>query len=203
MPGPSTTPSSTGSEQPASRSRRDPQARRRAIIQAAADLLIEEGGGNITHRRVAERAEVPLGATTYYFKTLDELREAGLELLADEVEEVLGDVRREAAEAEGDPEVLARLLHDYLADRESVRADTALYCAAIQRPELRPLAMRWFDGMVELLSDWTDPATARLVATFADGVSLHATVHDEPLSLADLTRVFTALMRPHPTEEEK
>ncbi|WP_067798340.1 hypothetical protein [Actinomadura formosensis] len=82
-----------------------------------------EGGGDITHRRIAERADVPLGATTYYFSTLDEPREAGLELLVAEAEEALAEMRRQAAEAQGDPATLARLLHDYLGDRDQLRAD--------------------------------------------------------------------------------
>ncbi len=179
----------------ATRGRRDPGARRQAIVRAASDLLVE-GGGDLTHRRVAERADVPLGATTYYFSSLDELREAGLELLATELDEALAEMRQEAAESSGDPEVLASLLHDYLSDQNQVRADAALYGAAIQRPELRALALRWFDGVVELLSDWADPATAQLLAVFADGACLHATFHGQPLDRAAIARAMTALMGP-------
>lgn len=193
--------SSNGPERAATRSRRNPQARRQAIVQAAADLLVE--GGDITHRRVADRADVPLGATTYYFSSLDELREAGLELLAAEADEALADIGRQMADAQGDPAVLAALMHSYLSDRNQVHADIVLYGAAIQYPHLRRLALRWFDGMVKLLSAWTDPATARLVTAFADGVGVHAALHDEPLDLATLKHALTALMRSRPTGEEK
>lgn len=190
------------SGKPAARSRRDPQARRRAIVRAAADLLVEGGGGDITHRRVAERAGVPLGATTYYFTSLDELREAGLQVLVDEIEEFIEHVRSASAGEPRGPEALARILHEYFSDTDQMRTDLALYGATIHRPELRPLALRWFDGMVELLSDWTDPATARLLAAFTDGITLHVMFRGEPVELDELTRAITALIRSGPGREE-
>lgn len=73
------------------------RARRRAIIEAAAEIIREEGPGAVTHRAVAARADCSLSATTYYFSGLDELlAEAGkvnmkrwaerAEAVADEVE---------------------------------------------------------------------------------------------------------------------
>jgi TetR/AcrR family transcriptional regulator, regulator of biofilm formation and stress response len=176
------------------RQRRDPQARRRAIVRAAADLLVEDG--DLTHRRVAERAQVPLGATTYYFSSLEDLREAALELLAQENNDELIEIGRQAARTGGQPAVLAALLHAYLSDTAQVRIDAALYTAAVHRPALRPLATRWFEGFVDMLTAWTDPASARAIAMFVDGASLHALLQGEPLELDTLTRTLTVLMRP-------
>ena len=55
--------------------RRDPEGRRRAIIDAAAELIVDSGASSLTHRAVAARAGVSLGSTTQYFSSLDELRE--------------------------------------------------------------------------------------------------------------------------------
>ncbi|ONI89345.1 TetR family transcriptional regulator [Actinosynnema sp. ALI-1.44] len=196
MPAPS-----DGPDQAVPRSRRDPVARRRAITQAAADLLVE--GGDLTHRRVADRAGVPLGSTTYYFADLGELREAALNLLAEGLDEAFAETRQQTAEADGDPDVLASQLYDYLCDRDRLRADAALQGAALQRPELRHLERRWADNMAELLSAWTSPINARLVAAFVDGVGVHALLHDEPLDRAALSRAITALMRLPAAGEEK
>lgn len=58
-------------------------AQRRAdLVEAAASLILELGPASVTHRRVAERAEASLSATTYYFRDLEELRGAGAELIA-------------------------------------------------------------------------------------------------------------------------
>jgi DNA-binding transcriptional regulator YbjK len=52
-----------------------PQAevRRRAILDAALRVVADAGVESVTHRRVAAEAGVPLGSTTYYFASRDEL----------------------------------------------------------------------------------------------------------------------------------
>lgn len=53
--------------------------RRRALIRAAAELLAEGGFDAVRHRAVAERAELPLASTTYYFDSLDDLVAAAVQ----------------------------------------------------------------------------------------------------------------------------
>jgi len=49
-------------------------ARRRSrLIEAAGELLLEGGFDAVRHRAVAERAQLPLASTTYYFGSLDDL----------------------------------------------------------------------------------------------------------------------------------
>lgn len=57
--------------------RYDPERRQR-IIDAAIRVVGEKGIGGLSHRSVAAAADVPLGSTTYHFKTLDELLVATL-----------------------------------------------------------------------------------------------------------------------------
>ncbi|MEV0392328.1 TetR/AcrR family transcriptional regulator [Polymorphospora rubra] len=179
---------------PIERSRRDPEGRRRAIVAAAAELIVQDGLTDLTHRRVAARAGVSLSATTYYFSSLEELSEEALRLLADQIDAELATVADTLAAHGGDPTVLAEIMHAYLMEPTRVQADTALYLAATQRPALRPLALRWFDGLVEVLSAHVDPATATALAVYADGVTVHAMLHDETLDLDAITRAVTALI---------
>jgi DNA-binding transcriptional regulator YbjK len=59
-------------------------ARRRAeLARAAAALMLREGPGALTHRRVAAEAGASLAATTDFFGSLDELAAAAGEALAD------------------------------------------------------------------------------------------------------------------------
>jgi TetR/AcrR family transcriptional regulator, regulator of biofilm formation and stress response len=54
-----------------------PLPRHEAILDAALALIAERGTEQLTHRSVASEAGVPLGSTTYYFASRDELvREA-------------------------------------------------------------------------------------------------------------------------------
>src|SRR5215831_18929218 len=48
------------------------------IAVAAIDVIAERGVEGLTHRAVAAKAGIPLGSTTYYFKTLDDLLAAAI-----------------------------------------------------------------------------------------------------------------------------
>lgn len=54
-------------------SRAKSEHRRRLILEAALRIVIREGVRGIRHRAVAKEADVPLAATTYYFKDIQEL----------------------------------------------------------------------------------------------------------------------------------
>lgn len=53
--------------------------RRAQIVEAAAAYALEHGISALSHRQAAAAAKVPLGSTTYYFASLDELRAAAVE----------------------------------------------------------------------------------------------------------------------------
>ncbi|MQA96359.1 MAG: TetR family transcriptional regulator [Streptosporangiales bacterium] len=59
------------------------ERRRAEIVEAAGEILLHEGFGAVRHRAVAARANVPLGATTYYFKSREDLIAQGLRRMAD------------------------------------------------------------------------------------------------------------------------
>ncbi|NYI99121.1 DNA-binding transcriptional regulator YbjK [Streptomonospora nanhaiensis] len=177
----------------ARRARRDPSGRRRAIIEAAADLIAEQGAVDLTHRRVAARAGVPLGATTYYFSSLEELSTEALRLLARRQDDQLAGIRR-TLEGGADPDTLAAALHDYLCGTAQVYADMALYVAGARDPALRPLALSWFDDLVGILSAHTDPDSARAIAVYLDGATVHAVLHDEPLDRAALSHAIAPFL---------
>lgn len=179
---------------------RDPNGRRAQIVAAAADLL-RDGDANLTHRRVAQQAGVPLGSTTYYFASLDDLIAAALSHLADQVDADLAETAEQLRAGDRTPETLAHLLHDYLSDRGRVRTELALYTAALRRPELTPLTRRWFDGLVALLSTLTDPGTAQLMSVFLDGACMHAALNDQPLDPALLTSLTRTLLS-RPTHDD-
>ncbi len=173
---------------------RDPQTRRRTIIEAAATLILESGVTHLTHRKVAARAQVPLGSTTHYFASLDELRAEALQLLAADVDDSLATLRDELATADDPARTLARSAVTHLADPVRVRTDAAFCVASLEHPDLRPLATRWSQGLVAALSPLTDPATARSVARYLDGVMLHGALHETPPDEAELATAIARLL---------
>lgn len=175
----------------APRRRRDPQARRREIIVAAAELTVEIGSRALTHRLIAARAGVPLGATTQYFATLEDLRAEALRFLVAEVDARIEGIRIVLAERGATPTVLTELLVQGLADARALEADRAVVTAAVDDPQLRALARRWSTRMADFLVDDYGRDRATAAATFIDGVLWHARIHDAPLP-ASLIRTALA-----------
>ncbi|MDF2561434.1 MAG: TetR family transcriptional regulator [Microbacterium sp.] len=175
-----------------SRRRRDPEARRREIVTAAAELIVEVGAEAVTHRKVAARAGVPLGATTQYFDTLDDLRSAAFRALADEVDARLDGVRQTIAERGVTPDVIAALVFESLDDHHAVQADRAVVTAAVHDPRLRELARHLSDRLVELLEPTYGEDRARAAMIFIDGVMWSMQIRDAHL---EQSFIETALAR--------
>jgi DNA-binding transcriptional regulator YbjK len=173
---------------------RDPAGRRQTIIDAATRVIAEVGLAGLTHRRVADVAGVPVGSTTYYFTDLDELGEAALAEAARGSIEGL-DQWAEALSATTDlAGTLSRLTAEYLADHERYRACNELYTAAGHRPELRPHARLWLDGLIAILEPRTGHPAAQAAAIFIDGALLHALITGEALSPDVLTEALAKLL---------
>lgn len=176
--------------------RRDPEGRRRAIVTAAAELVRERGAAGLTHRAVAARAGVSLGSTTQYFASLDELRERALQLLAEQIDDELAEVEEQLIPLEEAPERMAEALHSWLCQQRQVRAEMALIAAAMSDAELRPLARRWDERMIEILSRHMDRERAEAIVLYSDGLTIHAALNEEPVRADAIARVFRALLGP-------
>src|SRR5699024_9329716 len=174
--------------------RKDPEGRRRTMVEAVVQEMTGLGLGALTRRRVAERAQVPLGATTYYFATLDDLRVAALEAIAARTEEDLEEISAAIAACGGAPETIAEQLCLYLADRDRVLGENVLYFVGVHEPDLRPLSRRLVHGTPGSLSPRTSPGAAPATAADTDGAVLYALLTDVRLNPAELSAAITALV---------
>lgn len=172
---------------------RDPVGRRRALAAAAVEVIAEVGVGRATHRAVAARAGVPLGATTYYFPTLADLVAAGLEEIAARVRAEVESWAAEIGDGRDLPAVLTRLVGQNLADRSRALLEYELYLAAARNPQLRDGARAWLDGTRDLLAPITGVAAAHAIAALIDGVILQAVVTGEDFDAVTLELALTAL----------
>ena len=173
--------------------RRDPEGRRRAIVEAAAEIIVEPGAA-LTHRAVAARAGVALGSTTQYFASLEVLREQALQFLAEEIDTELAKVAVELLPLEDAPERCVPIIHDFLLDARQVRADIALMTAAMSDPSLRSLALRWSERLTEILAAHIGPDRATAIVLYLDGATMHAGLHDTPVSKESMTTAIRALV---------
>ncbi|MGW1991719.1 TetR/AcrR family transcriptional regulator [Embleya sp. NPDC001921] len=173
---------------------RDPEGRRLRIVRGACEVIAEVGVGNTTHRLVAARAGVPLGATTYYFASLDDLVAAALAHASAETVRLLEEWVRRARDADDLPGVLTALTAEYLADRSRALVEYELYLAAARSPELRGFALAWVEGVGDFLSVRVGPRAAAAALAVLDGTMLQVltlgTTLDETQLRWSLARVL-------------
>jgi DNA-binding transcriptional regulator YbjK len=152
---------------------------RERIVEAAVELLGEEGMRSFTHRRVDRRARLPEGSTSNYFRT----REA---LLAGAVEGIVASELAHAgaelpADADGLVEALGELVEFTTGPRRTqTRARHALFLEAAHDAELRARLSSSRERYVALISATlvelgaADPAAGTAaVMGVCEGVILH------------------------------
>jgi DNA-binding transcriptional regulator YbjK len=143
----------TGSEQ-----------RRQAILEASLSIIVREGIRAVRHRAVAREAEVPLSATTYYFKDISDLIADTFTLFAERaMKEVIEPFKEQAfglmSQFSRDRlvKMLAQMMAAFIVDelqnrRDHVVAEQAFIQEAILDARLRELADMYLRQHVETLT---------------------------------------------------
>lgn len=96
--------------------RSDGKARREAILEATLAIIISDGIRGVRHRAVAEKAEVPLAATTYYFNDIFDLIHDAFIFFS---EKAMADIQKFETEAFG---LLGQLANNQLKQEELLEA---------------------------------------------------------------------------------
>lgn len=155
-------------------SRAGSEQRRRLILEAALRIVIREGVRGVRHRAVAKEADVPLAATTYYFKDIQELINDTFTLYAEQALNVVNQFSMRLHEplaggggksfvealsnAENLFEVIADNMTQYVVEqiidhRESLIAEQAFRYEAILNPHLMKLGSVHKEALVKKLTD--------------------------------------------------
>jgi DNA-binding transcriptional regulator YbjK len=184
-------------------------ARREALLDAVLRVVAEAGVDAVTHRRVAEVADLPLASTTYWFESKEHLLTAALERAADRDIERLRAFLSDAPEPTADP---LGLVVDAILDpveelgqtsRGWLLATYALVLEAARRPALRDVTTRWSDAYLEALPPLLAAAGSRqprsdaeLLLAAADGLLVDQLASGDVSDLAPpLRRLADALVR--------
>ncbi|GGM37753.1 TetR/AcrR family transcriptional regulator [Dactylosporangium sucinum] len=157
-------------------------------------MVAEVGVGRTTHRAVAARAGVPLGATTYYYPTLSDLIAAGLELAAQQVDAEVAALASQVRTADDVPGALSRMAAESVTDRPRALLEYELYLAAARTPSLRPLARQWIDGLHAVVAPHTGPAAATAIIALVDGAVLQSVVTGDEVAVEPLASAISTLM---------
>ena len=171
---PSSKQASTVKYQGRKTSRAGSEQRRRLILEAALRIVIREGVRGVRHRAVAKEADVPLAATTYYFKDIQELINDTFTLYAEQALEVVTQFSKrlyeplengqgksvvEALNSDEDmTDVIAVSMTEYVIEqisqhRESLIAEQAFRYEAILNPHLRKLGEFHKIALMQKLTD--------------------------------------------------
>jgi len=140
-------------------SRQGSEQRRQVILDAAMRIVVRDGVRAVRHRAVAAEAGVPLSATTYYFKDIDDLLtdtfaqyvERSAAFMAKLWVNNEGLLREMVVSGDGSPQArskladdIARLMTDYvhrqlISRREHLMAEQAFRQEALLNPRLAEL----------------------------------------------------------------
>jgi DNA-binding transcriptional regulator YbjK len=179
----------------------DPQRRER-ILAATLDLIADEGVAGVSHRKIATRAEVPLGSMTYHFTGIDELLREAFTRFADHIVAVFEQHLGQADSPEQAREAVTGLIHSLSEGscRDLVLTQE-LYTLAARNPAYRELTRAWMRRSRHLLEQHFDADTARQLDALIEGLTLHRALdtapHDRGLTRRAVARI-TAAARPAP-----
>ncbi len=164
--------------------RHDPQRRER-ILDAALDVLVADGVAGLTHRKVASRADAPLGSVTYHFASLADLRAQAFAWYVEQRSAEYEALFTEVA-TRGPGRCLGGHVEGGPSRHRSAVLGFELHLAALRDPALRALTQEWTRASRAVLARFTGPETAARLDALLEGMIMHA------LLSADRERVGSA-----------
>lgn len=175
------------------RGRRFDPDRRARIIDATLDVIADVGVAGTSHRKIAARADVPLGSMTYHFTNIDEVLRAAFEKFADTIATRYEEWFLRPANAEEAREAVVGLIHaDLLESQRELVLTIELYTLAARKPEFRTLTCDWMARSRRALSRFFDEPTTHMLDALIEGLFIHAALDTAP---ADRARTVEAVRR--------
>ena len=168
------------------------EERRRLLLQTTLRLIAERGIDAVNHRSVAVAAGVPLGSTTYWFDSRQDMLQESLEDFVRSETAALksrldGVLTRRISRRRLVDEFSAVLVPQLEEDRWRTVAQYTLLQEASRRPELREACRQWTEAWTEVLREVFDslgaanPALeARLFLAMLDGLLIAELADPDP-----------------------
>jgi DNA-binding transcriptional regulator YbjK len=181
--------------------RSDPERRDR-LIDVTLDLIAENGVAGISHRRIATRADVPLGSMTYHFDGMDDLLHEAFTRFAGTIVERFEQSLGAATTPDEARAAVVALIHDDLASEGRLRDQVLsyeLYTLAARQPRYRAITREWMRRSRVELERHFDPDTARRVDALIEGLSIHRVLDPEPPSRSFTEEAVARITAPSPS----
>ncbi|MCU6421457.1 TetR/AcrR family transcriptional regulator [Klebsiella aerogenes] len=162
----------------------DPQRRER-ILQATLDTIAAHGIHAVTHRKIASCAGVPLGSLTYYFSGIEALIEEAFRNFTVEMSAQYQQFFNGVGSRQQACDAIAELIFSaQVTTARNMELMYQLYAFCSSRPALKAVMQSWMLRSQQTLEQWFEPATARGLDAFIEGMTLHFVTDSAPLSKA-------------------
>jgi DNA-binding transcriptional regulator YbjK len=172
--------------------------RRSLLLESAIRVVADRGSGSLTHRAVADEAQVSIASVTYHFPSISDLRRDTLEHAGSSIGlELAGLVLAASTRVEETPEICAAFAIRLVVER---RIETAavfeLIIAAAHDEELRPVVALYNDRLTDLLAPYEgDQRRARIVGAAIQGLLIVHLASPLPADPAALGEAVADLIR--------
>lgn len=151
----------------------DPQRRER-ILDATLETIATHGISAVTHRKIASCADVPLGSMTYYFEGIEALLGEAFSTFTERMS-LEYTAFFEGVETTGDAcdSVAELIFSSQVTTPKNMTLMYQFYALASSSPAMKAVMQRWMQRSQQTLEQWFDPATARALDAFIEGMTLH------------------------------
>ena len=180
------------------------RARRAALLDAAVEVIAEQGVAGATHRSIAARAGMSTSTTSYFFSSLDQLIAAALHVVGERIVQRVDAVTAQVADAElGPREAIDQFVDAVMSEPEpDTVAQFEIYLECRRRPQLQPTAHRIMASIergaaesLRALGVAHADERAPMVVALLDGLALHR--HARPRGATDRRVITEALYSLH------
>lgn len=183
--------------------RYDPDRRDR-IIDACLEVIAHVGVAGVSHRKVAEAADVPLGSMTYHFSGMHDLLHQAFSRFADQASIEFADQMSTAADpASARQAVVNTILHHSTQSSRTLVLTEELYTLAARDPRYRDITNMWMRRSRDVLNRYFDSVTARLIDALIEGLTLHQALDVDdgpnPYSRETITAAVDRITTPETT----
>ncbi len=173
--------------------------KREKLLEAARELIHQQGYRHTTLSEIAERSEVPLGNVYYYFKTKDDLAAA---VIKEHLDSFSAQFKRWESEI-ADPKTRLHTLLDYILSMKDVLADAGCpigsLCQELSKEEgplanqagnILTLQLAWVQAQFEGMGLENATALSTELVTNLQGISLLAnSLNDSELVVQQVSRL--------------
>jgi DNA-binding transcriptional regulator YbjK len=175
---------------------RGPNDPRRAerIVEATMRLISRSGVESLSHRKIAHEAGVPLGSTTYYFDSLDDIIIAALERAIAEDTEKLELWAAGIRSWDDVAAALTRRIMEDSGDRDREVLWYRLYLWGATARATQELSYRWGQVMTTILERYVDADTAEVLSTLYDALLMRVMTSGGRIQEQDVARIIHSVL---------